>query len=345
LDEIETLATRIFKTVYGARHVEYRPLSCAIANLIAIFALTEHGDRALAMPRRYGGDPSTRENGPPKFRGLELRDVPFDEEVWNVDLDGLQREVASFQPKLLIIGTSMPLFPYPLREIRRIADSVGAHVLYDGAHLLGLIACGEFQDPLKEGADAVTTSTQKTIPGPVGGLLLCNDDGLYQRIRSVSDYVLGSYHNAVVAAVALALLELKGPGRLLGSRIIANARALGRGLDEAGFDVIGRRHGYSRSHETLVRFASPEARDDAFRRLEASNLIVTRMGAPQPAILRLGTSEVTRYGMGPAEMVEIARLFRRAVLDREDGDVVRTATIALARAHSTVRYTLAETAV
>jgi glycine hydroxymethyltransferase len=345
LDKIETLAGQIIATIYGARYVEYRPLSCAIANLVAIFAMTEHGDRVLAMPRRFGGDPSTRENGPPKFRGLALRDVPFDEETWNIDLARLEREASEFRPKLLIIGSSMPLFPYPLREIRAIADSVGARILYDGAHLLGLIACGEFQDPLGEGADAVTTSTQKTIPGPVGGLLLCNDGGLYKNIRNVSDHVLQSYHNAVVAAVALALLELRGPGRRLGSRIVANAQALGKALDDEGFDVIGRRHGYTRSHEVLLRFPTPDARDDAFRRLEASNLMVTRMGAPQPAILRLGTSEVTRYGMGPAEMVGIARLLRRAVIERENSDAVKEGAAALAREHPVVQYGLAEAVV
>ncbi|RLE49004.1 MAG: serine hydroxymethyltransferase, partial [Candidatus Methanomethylicota archaeon] len=172
IDEVELLAVELAKKVYQAEFADVRPVSGVVANLITYTAFAEPGDIMYAVSIPHGGHIS---HGKKKIggtagsvRGLEVMTYPFDEENFNIDVDATKRQVMELKasgrpPKLFMLGASVFLFPHPVKEIVEIAKEVDAYVVYDAAHVAGLIAGGLFQDPLREGADAVTLSTHKTL--------------------------------------------------------------------------------------------------------------------------------------------------------------------------------------
>ena len=171
VDELEGYTTDLAKRVFRAEHVNYVPISGTMANLVLFNGLTVPGDVVTALSVIDGGHASFRECS--KIHGVSLVPLPFSMDTMNIDVGEAERLIARVKPKLVLLGASEILFPHPVREIRRIADDMGASVAYDAAHVLGLIAGGTFQDPLKEGADVVTGSTHKTFFGPQGGIILC----------------------------------------------------------------------------------------------------------------------------------------------------------------------------
>ncbi|PYM12250.1 MAG: serine hydroxymethyltransferase, partial [Candidatus Rokuibacteriota bacterium] len=276
--------------------------------------------------------------------GARVVDMPWDYARHNVDLDGVRRALRERRPSWLIIGGSRPLFPYPVSAMRAEADQVGARILYDGSHILGLWAGGQFQNPLAEGADIVTGSTQKTIPGPLGGLLFCRDAELLRPIAQICDGVLGDHGNARVAAIGVTLAELVAFGREYAGAIVANARALGGALAAEGFTIAAADLGFTSSHQVLVLpdgWRAPDAAAALERAGIQCSLVALHRAADAPAVtgLRLGTSGVTRRGMTPAEMKVAARLMARALLHVEDGEVIRKEVRELRAAFPDVRYT------
>ncbi|MFI5338663.1 MAG: aminotransferase class I/II-fold pyridoxal phosphate-dependent enzyme [Candidatus Methylomirabilales bacterium] len=244
-----------------------------------------------------------------------------------VDLDGLRKVAKDLCPVLIIVGASLVLFPYPLAEVRRIADEVGALVMYDGAHLAGLIAGGEFQEPLAQGAHLLTTSTYKTFGGPPGGLVITNDPEIARRIDRVAyPGMTANFDCARVASVAVAAAELLEFGPAYAKACLANGQAMARALATEGFDVLAAAHGFTRSHHIAVDVHGLGGGAPVARRLGAAHIILSKFILPRDAAapagqmsgLRLGLQEVTRRGLGPGEMSEIARLTRRVVLNGED---------------------------
>lgn len=186
IDELDAIVTELAKKLFGSKFAEHRPLTGSVANAMVMRCLTEVGDTILALeaPR---GHPSWRTEGYAGFRGLRVIDIPFDYEEWNIDLNKLKDMVDKLEskPKLFVIGSSVFLFPHPLKQLSGIAAEIGAKVWYDGAHVLGLIAGRVFQDPLAEGAYVLTGTTSKTLSGPIGGLILHNDPAFDKHIRSL----------------------------------------------------------------------------------------------------------------------------------------------------------------
>ena len=344
VDELETTVLDAAEDLYGTRHVEYRLMSGAAANQMAILAMMPAGATLLVMPKAASGDPSVRERGYPRWLGAPIVDLPFDYAAMNVDLDEFRQALRHHRPAWVIVGGSRPLFPYPIAAMRAEATAVGARILYDGAHILGLWAGGEFQDPLAEGADMVTGSTQKTLPGPVGGLLLTRDPEIAQRVGELCDDVLSNYNNARVAALAVTLCEMMAFGREYATAIVANARGLGAALADEGFAVVGADRGFTASHQVLMLTARCRVPNPG-KVLESAGLLCTpvrlvteRGGAPQPG-LRLGTSEVTRRGMAAPEMKVAASLMGRLLLHAEPPSAAAGDIRELATQFSTARYT------
>lgn len=343
VDQIERAMLDAVHTLYGTRNVEYRLMSGSIANLMAIVGAIPRGATVLVMPRSGSGDKSVQAHGYLSWIGARVVDLPWDYARHNVDLDGFRRALREHRPAWIIIGGSRPLFPYPVSAMRAEADAVGARILYDGSHILGLWAGGQFQDPLAEGADIVTGSTQKTIPGPLGGLLFCRDPELLRPIAQICDGVLGDYGNARVAAIGVTLAELVAFGREYAEAIVANARALGRALAAEGFTIAAADLGFTSSHQVLVLpdgWRAPDAPAALERGGLQCSLVPLHRTADAPAVtgLRLGTSGVTRRGMEPAEMKVAARLMARTLLHLEDGDVIRKEVRELRAAFPGVRY-------
>ncbi len=347
LEEIEVIAMDLCRRLFRARFAEARLPSGSSANLSVFLAFTKAGDRILALPEWAGGHPTHREEGMAGLHGLAIHDVPFDPARMAVDLDGLRKVAKDIRPVLIIVGASLVLFPYPLAEIRSIADEAGALVMYDGAHLAGLIAGGEFQDPLAEGAHLLTTSTYKTFGGPPGGLVVTNDPEIARQIDRVAyPGMTANFDCARVAAVAVAAAELLEFGPAYAKACLANGQALAHALSTENFDVVAAAHGFTRSHHVAVDVHGLGGGAEVARRLEAGHIILSKFILPRDAGalsgqmsgLRLGLQEVTRRGLGPAEMSEIARLMRRVVLNGEDPTRVRDEVMELRRRFPKVHY-------
>ena len=239
-----------------------------------------------------------------------------------IDLEQLARDADRLRPRWIFVGSSRPLFPYPLPEIRRIADGVGAAILYDAAHILGLYAGGRFQDPLGEGAAAVTSSTHKTFPGPVGGLILTNRAGLGERIRNFTTTAIGNYHNNRAAALAVSLAEMLTFAEAYAEATILNAQALARAMDDAGLAVVGKAKGFTQSHVVMLDLSTTMDSTECWKRLETARITCEANPLPgtypERAALRLGATGLTRRGMGPDEMATVAGYLRRVIVERED---------------------------
>lgn len=345
IDEIETLALELGKKLFRASYVEYRPVSGSMANEIALISLTKPGDRIMTFAPKYGGHFSCRGSGFAGHRSLVIEDIPFNENEMNVDTELMAEAVQKAQPKLIVVGTSRLLFPYPMKRIKKIAEGVGARVMYDAAHILGLMAGRRFQDPIQDGCDVTTGSTQKTLPGPVGGLILTQDADIAKEIHRATNSLLDNYHNNRVAAIAMTLAEMLEFGEEYADQVIRNARALAAALDAEGFEVLAKDKGYTASHIVLMNVKSYGGNKIAHSALERANIMCSRVNLPSdypdlgnPSGLRLGTNLVTRLGMREGEMPEIAHLIRRALIDKEKPERVRRDAMELRERFKEIEY-------
>lgn len=345
IDEIESIVVELGRRVLRAAHVEYRPASGSIANALAIGSLVGLDDTIMTLGDGAPGHQSYRRDGWGGRLVQRVVDLPFDHDALDVDVPALRRAVEQARPKLLVIGTQMMLFPYNLAPIRAIAQEFGALVMYDGAHVMGLMAGGAFQDPLREGADLITGSTQKSLPGPIGGLILTDTSEIGERVFDSCTRLVSNYENNRVAVLGVTLAEMEAFGSAYAAACIANAQQLARALDERGFSPLGRDRGFTASNQVLLDLRGHGNADTLAERWERANVIATAVHLPAgtgahggpPNGIRIGVQEVTRLGMGPSEMVELADLMREAA-DVPDPISVAERATDLVRAFPTVYY-------
>jgi glycine hydroxymethyltransferase len=314
-DRVEVVAIEGLKRLFGAAHAEHRIPSGTMANLCVYLALLQRGDPIFALPGSAAAHVSHHAGGAAGLCGLQVHPVPCEPGTHLVAWEAFAAEVERVRPKLIALGTSLPLLPYDMGRVRQIADSVAAYVMYDAAHVAGMIAGGRFQEPLREGADIVTMSTYKSFAGPAGGAIVTNSDELHDRLRRVTHPGLTSnYDGSRVAGLAVACLELMQFGAAYADQCLRNAQSLGRALSEHGLepwapDGDGT---WTRSHMLAVDATPWSDGDAASRRAERSNIFFTGIGIPRAeadgSALRLGVQELTRWGMREPEMAEIARL-------------------------------------
>src|SRR5215472_6141699 len=174
IDEIEALCVELLKQAFQARYADHRLVASMIGNMAVYTALTDPGDVIMTLAQPVGGHSSNRVDGPAGVRGLKIVDVPFDPVELTVDLDLFRKVAPLIRPKLIALGASMTLFPFPIRAMSEIVAEWGGQIFFDGAHQLGLIAGGQFQDPLAEGATVITGSAGKTFSGPQSGIIAWN---------------------------------------------------------------------------------------------------------------------------------------------------------------------------
>src|SRR3989454_698625 len=244
----------------------------------------------------------------------------------NVFVDGTAKVLRLVKPKVAAFGQSVFLFPTPLRELRDAFQEAGCHVWYDGAHVMGLIAGGQFQDPLHEGADVLTGSTHKTLPGPQHGILLSDseDDKFIKRLqRAVFPGVVSNHHLHAMAALGITLAEFLEFGRDYAAQIVRNAKALAQALHERGIKALAEKHGFTQSHAIALDVAALGGGAKVAGDLEKANIITNKNLLPwdtssvKPSGIRLGTQELTRLGMREPEMDEVADLFARIAVKHE----------------------------
>jgi glycine hydroxymethyltransferase len=268
------------------------------------------------------------------LRDLNLSTYPWDEERMEPDIDASAKLIREVAPKVALFGQSVFLFPTPLQELADAAHEVGSTVMYDGAHVLGLIAGGCFQDPLHEGADVMTGSSHKTFPGPQGGFILSSsEDERFQRKlnNAVFPGTCSSYHLHHVAGKVVALAEFQEYGVKLSENTVRNAQAFASALAAEGFDVLAESRGYTASHQVLTRHGELDsgAGAKAADLLEQAGIITNMNMLPgdtkamTPSGLRLGVQELTRVGMGTDEMLDVARFYARVLIENEDPSSVK----------------------
>ncbi len=318
LDEVEALGEQTASSLFHGAHVSLKPLSGHIASLLMVASTCRKGDTIMAVPSADGGYDGYGEGYIPDLFSLRFQPLPFDRESWNVDSIAAAEEIRKSRPRLVILGQSFILFPYDMKPIADACSASGAALAYDASHVMGLVTGGRFQDPVSEGADMVLGSTHKSLPGPQGGLFVTTDDSIWKEFRRNTTWrLIDNAHWNRIAGVAQALLEMKKHGRKYASRIQANTASLGRHLSSAGLQCRFAALGYSKSHQLLLEGSSLAKRGLTFGALSEllgrNDIIVDTTG-------RLGTSEVSRLGMGNGEMKEIAALVVQAL----EGNSVRS---------------------
>jgi len=333
IDQIELQCMELAKKYWRARFADVRPISGVVANLIAYTALSKPGDKLMCLEIPDGGHIShnlTSRN----VHGLEIEYLVFDNVEMNIDIDKSIARIKEVKPKLIVLGASVFLFPHPVKELSEAAHEIGATVIYDAAHVAGLIGSGYFQQPLEEGADIMTCSTHKTFPGPQHGCILGRgNEKVHKKIKSAAfPYMLSNHHLHNVAGFAVALTEMLEFGKEYHKTIIQNAKDLAQALYERGFNVLMERKGFTESHTIIIdiiKFGKSVGYGATIEKiLEDANIIANRNLIPgdfeagrrfqDPGGLRIGTSEVTRLGMKKKEMEQIAEFIKQLIVDRKD---------------------------
>lgn len=347
IDEVEALCVELLKRVFRVRYADHRLVASMIGNLTVYTALTRPGDPIMSLTQPFGGHSSNRTDGPAGVRGLEIWDVPMDPVELEVDLPAFATLARQVRPKLVALGASMTLFPFPLREMAQIVSEWGGRIFFDGAHQLGLIGGGQFQDPLNEGAVVMTGSAGKTFSGPQSGIIVWNDASITEAVTTAIFPTLAATHQVNrVAALAAAAAEFLEFGSAYMAQIVANAQTLGRALNERGIPVLGAHKQFTRTHQVIADVRAFGGGLEVAHRLAAANIITNKNLIPcdgpenwdRPSGLRLGTTEVTRWGMKAAEMEHIADLIADLLLGRRDVSAVQRAAIDLRRAFPRLQY-------
>jgi len=323
IDTIENMAIDLSKRLFNAEHANVQPNSGVVANLASFFALTKPNDLLMALNVPVGGHISHADVSAAGIRGLRILSHPFDNEKMNIDADAMKKEIIKNKPKVVLLGGSLFLFPHPVEEAREAADEVGAKVMYDGAHVLGLIAGCKFQDPLKEGADLLVGSTHKTFPGPQGGIMLCSEELKDTIDEAVFPGVVSNHHLHHVAALGITLAEMLEFGADYADQIVKNAKALAQSLYEIGFNVLCEDQGFTESHQVAMDVKNIYSAAKMAKDMEANNIILNKNLLPwddrkrtdDPSGIRVGTQEITRRGLKEAQMAEVAEFIKKVAMD------------------------------
>ena len=350
IDEIEALCVELLKRVFGARYADHRLVASMIGNMTVYAALTRPGDAIMSVTQPFGGHSSNRGDGPAGVRGLRIHDVPMDPVEVEVDLDVFARQARAVRPTLIALGASMTLFPFPVAAMTEIAAEWGGRIFFDGAHQLGLIGGGQFQDPLREGASVLTGSAGKTFSGPQSGVIVWDDPALTMPLSEAIFPTLAATHQVNrVAALAAAAAEMLAFGRAYMAQIVANAQALAAALHARGVPMLAAHKGFTRTHQAIADVRAFGGGETVATRLAEANIITNKNLIPadspqdwdRPSGLRIGTTEVTRWGMNEPEMEIIADLIADLLHQRREAEAVRRDAIELRRAFPTLRYCFA----
>jgi glycine hydroxymethyltransferase len=334
IERIEVIAAELAAQIFGARYAEIRVASGAIANLYAFMMAAKAGDRIIVPPPAIGGHVTHHNAGCAGRYGLEIHTAAVDADGYTVDLAALRTQAHALRPKLITIGGSLNLFPHPVREIRAIADEVGALLLFDAAHLCGMIAGQAWPNPLAEGAHLMTMSTYKSLGGPASGLIVTNDPAIAERLDAIAfPGLTANFDAAKSAALAITLLDWKEHGSAYAAAMVATSRALADNLVEQGIPVFATGKGITASHQFAIAAASFGGGQAAAKKLRQANILSCGIGLPIAGVagdmngLRFGTPEIVRWGMNVDDMPRLASLVARGLRGNDpDGDLAAEVT-------------------
>lgn len=320
IEEIEVIAAELAAEIFHARYAEIRVGSGALANLYGFMALARPGDSIIAPPATIGGHVTHHAAGCAGLYGLTTHAASIDADGYTLDLAALHDLAHAVRPKIITVGGSLNLFPHPVAEVRKIADQVGAKVLFDAAHQCGIIAGGVWANPLTEGAHLMTMSTYKSLGGPAGGLIVTNDATIAERLDAIAfPGLTANFDAAKSAALAYTLLDWRDHGAAYARAMVDLARVLARELTQLGLPVFAADRGATTSHQFAIEAAPYGGGQAASKTLRKAGFLACGIGLPLPDVpgdmngLRLGTPELVRRGVTPADAPALAALIAEAL--------------------------------
>lgn len=327
VDVVENLAIQRAKQIFGADHVNVQPHSGAQANMAAYFALLEPGDTVMGMQLDHGGH--LTHGSSVNFSGKLYNFVPYgvDRETETIDYDEVERLALEHQPKLIVAGCSAYSRVLDFPRFRAIADEASAYLMVDMAHIAGLIAGGAHPSPLPH-AQIVTSTTQKSLRGPRGGFMMCDEEFGRRVDSSVFPFTQGGPQMHIIAAKAVCFGEALQPDfPRYAASTVANCQALAQELSEAGLRLVS---GGTDNHLLLVDLTPLGITGQhAEASLEAVGIITNKNAIPYdprpPRVasgLRLGTPAVTSRGFDEATMKHVARLIADRLASPDDDEVM-----------------------
>lgn len=323
VDVVEELARERAKQLFGAEHANVQPHSGAQANMAVYFTVLQHGDTVLGMNLSHGGH--LTHGSPVNFSGVQYNFVEYgvDPETHRINYDDVREKALKHKPKLIVAGASAYPRTIDFAKFREIADEVGAYLMVDMAHIAGLVAAGLHPNPVPY-AHFVTTTTHKTLRGPRGGMILCQEQFAKQIDKAIFPGIQGGPLMHVIAAKAVALGEaLQDDFKTYAQNIVNNANRLAEALTAEGFTLVS---GGTDNHLLLIDLRSIGLTGKVAEKvLDEIGITVNKNTIPydpeSPFVtsgIRIGTAAVTSRGFGLEEMDEIARIISLALKHKDD---------------------------
>jgi len=352
---IEDYATDAIKDLFRVTWADVRLISGTHANTATFkgLALASKNNKMVVTPLSCGAHISHDYTGlAGGILGLANINHGYDVNEFNIDPEKSAQIIRSTKPGIVTFGGSLFLFPHPIKELKAVCDEVGAYVAYDAAHVLGLIAGNQFQDPLREGADFITASTHKTFPGPQGGVIMGIPDTVAKEkaVRKIQHAVFpltaSSTHLGRLPALGIACLEMKVFGQELAAQVVKNAQVAGQYLYENGVKVVAEHKGFTRSHQLALDVRSFGGGNKIAQDLEDANIVINKNLLPyddqsdkeNPAGLRVGFQDVTRHGMREGDIKYLCDLMLAVITGKRTSEQVKIDVMALKKEFSSVKY-------
>ena len=352
---IENCVTDLMKKLFKCNWADVRLVSGTHANLATFkgLSLATKNNKMVVTPLSCGAHISHDYTGlAGMVLGLVNIDHAYNIEEMNIDPDRSASIIRAAKPGIITFGGSLFLFPHPVKELRSVADEVGAYIVYDAAHVLGLIAGGMFQDPFADGADFITSSTHKTFPGPQGGVILGNikDDKTEEAVKKIQYAIFplstSNTHLGRLPAVGITALEMRVFGKDLASQTVKNAKTAGQYLYENGLKVLGESKGFTESHQIAVDVREFGGGGVVAEKLEEANIILNRNILPyddqrnreNPSGIRIGFQDVTRRGFREEDIKYLCDLMLQVIKGKREPSEVRKEVIELRKEFSEIKY-------
>ena len=327
IDDIENQLKTNLKILFECDHSEVRPISGTNANEAFFSRFVNPGAVVMVNSTPAGGHISHHREGSLGKFTKNIIDMPLTADGYHMDVAKTTYLIEKAKPKLIVLGKSLFLFPEPIAEIAEVCQRYNAKIMYDAAHVLGLIAGKRFQRPLLEGAYLMTASTHKTYFGSQRGIILSNmEEDQWRRIdRGAFPGSSSNHHLDTLAQMAICTYEFMEFGEQYAEDTIKNAKALAAELDRHGFDVQGKEFGFTETHQVAVNVREFSGGEKVSRTLEINDIILNMNMLPheplkshdRPDGIRIGVQEMTRFGMAEPEMGRIAELIKECIIDKK----------------------------
>ncbi|MDR0471719.1 MAG: serine hydroxymethyltransferase, partial [Nitrososphaerota archaeon] len=355
MSQIENLACDAVKNLFRTTWADVRLISGTHANTATFkgLSLASKNNKMIVTPLSCGAHISHDYTGlAGSILGITNINHVYDINEFNIDPEKSAYVIRSTKPGIVTFGGSLFLFPHPIKELKAVCDEVGAYIAYDAAHVLGLIAGGQFQDPLREGADFITSSTHKTFPGPQGGVIMGNTDtpAKEKAVRKIQYAVFplsaSSTHLGRLPALGIACLEMKLFGQALAAQIVKNAQTAGQYLYENGVKVVAEHKGFTKSHQLALDVSNFGGGNKIAQDLEDAHIILNKNLMPyddqnnkeNPSGLRVGFQDITRRGFGEGDVKHLCDLMLDIIKGKRTPEEVKVDVLALKKEFSGVKY-------